>query len=164
MAQLWASHAHDGKSPIVSANTRMTLFVCLSLCIFQLLKGTSDILSLFVMMSVCPKPRRLVPLLLIAYTSGILFHFCLSAGGSAPGSVLYASRFLLACHYCNPSSPRLFSVELSVQMPFCLYLQLSCPTLPQPSPDLASEFEKCISMCAFRPLRLCCFSSGLLSK
>lgn len=87
MAQLWASHAHEGKTPFASANT----FISPSLS--QILNDTGSIIFLFVTAS-CPKPRRLVLFLFIASTNGILFHFCLPAAGCAPDSVLYASHFL----------------------------------------------------------------------
>lgn len=73
-------------------------------------------------------------LFLIAYTGGILFHFCLSAGSCAPGSVLYASRFLcpppvsyfrlsggIVIYF--PLSCSFF--ELPVQCALCLCLSLS---------------------------------------
>lgn len=105
MAQLWASHAHDGKPPYASAS-----YFIFSLS-FRLgrtsyiLKDTGGVIFLFVTWSSCPKPRRLVPFLVIASTNGILFHFCPPAAGCALGSVLYASHF--------PRPPPVFHSRLS---------------------------------------------------
>lgn len=100
MAQLWASHAHNGKPPYASANT----FISRSLSVSgaHLICG---IIFLFVTTSSCPKPRRLVLFLFIASTNGILFHFCPPAAGCALGSVLYASHF--------PCPPPVFNSRLS---------------------------------------------------
>lgn len=97
-----------------------------------------------------PKPRRLVPLSFIAHTSGILLHFCLSAGSSwlCPICVLFplSSTCLLVSpviRYCNLSSSLLFFFWASC--PTCTLppsgsLWFSCPTFLQHlSPDLAYE-------------------------
>lgn len=142
MAQLWASHAHEGKSPFSSTTLAFLLLSPPVSLLFSVSVHNSDsgrhrrhrILMTFVTVSSCPKPRRLVPLCFIAYTSGILFHFCLSAGGCAPGSVLYASRFLrpppvsyfcLSCVTVIYLPPSCSFFELPVQHALCLCLCLS---------------------------------------
>lgn len=101
----------------------------------------------FLTVCTCPMPRRLVPLfLLIIYTSGILFHFCLPASSSTPGSVLNASRFPcpppssqlhpVICN-CNPSFSYSFEAPLS-----CLsFVCLSMPLLPHFFPSNISIFR-----------------------
>lgn len=90
MAQLWASHAHDGKSPTCAF---VSLFP-FALPVHNSKAECRHIFMTFPTVVSCPMPRRPVPLLfLIAYSTGILFHFCRSAGSSAPGSVLNAPLF-----------------------------------------------------------------------
>lgn len=119
----------------------------------------------------CPKPRRLVPLSLIAHTGGILFHFCLSAGSSwlCPICVPFplSSTCLLVSpvmRYCNLSSSLLFFLffELPVQQALCLCLSLwfSCPTFLQHlSPDLAYEHSfRHTQVCVYIYLCICVLS------
>lgn len=113
----------------------------LSLCIIQMLEDRRHrIFVTFVTVSSCPKPRRLVPLFLIAYTSGILFHFCLSAGSCAPGFVLYVSRFLCpppVSYFCLscftviylPLSCSFFALPVQYALCLCLFLASSLAPL-----------------------------------
>lgn len=123
MAQLWASHAHDGKPPYASAkHFHFSLSFCLGRMSY-ILKDTGGIIFLFVTTSSCPKPRRLVPFLFIASTNGILFHFCPPAAGCALGSVLYASHF--------PCPPPVFDSRLSyitvIYPPSLVLFKAFCP-------------------------------------
>lgn len=149
MAQLWASHAHEGKKKRKASTNAYFLcaFVFLQYMREMHMDTWHHFSVTFLTVCTCPMPRRLVPLfLLIIYTSGILFHFCLPASSSTPGSVLNASRFPcpppssqlhpVICN-CNPSFSYSFEAPLS-----CLsFVCLSMPLLPHFFPSNISIFR-----------------------
>lgn len=152
MAQLWASHAHEGKAPVTShTHFRFTFFSpSLSAQEWDAKKEPR------IFCNISPRvlrPRRLVLLLLIAHAGGVLLHFCLSA---APGSVLHVQASLSLSWVTVIHLPLLFLVLL------CLWLCSSTPLQHLP-PDPAHETlfrhtKVFLCPCGFGPLRSLCSS------
>lgn len=91
MAQLWASHAHEGKSPIASTDICISLSLFLSHYIIQMLEDTSDIIFSWQSAPVQSPGGLFLCLSLLTPVGSCSISVSLLV---APGSVLYVSRFL----------------------------------------------------------------------